>query len=152
MDLDHCCPTLRQPEAHIKVTTTTAPVFPPGRYGRRREPRRGRRWLAYLLLVPVVAVGLWFAVRLYDQYGDSSYEPVVSDYTVANDHRVDFRLEVVKGNDDPAVCRVQAQDHNAGEVGYAEVPVPAGGDVRVDYSLTTNARAFAVTVLGCSAG
>jgi hypothetical protein len=152
MDLDHCCPHVRQLEARIIVTTATAPVFPPGRYGRRREPRRNRRWLTYLLLVPVLVAGTWLALRLYHQYGDSTYQPIVSDFTVVNDHRVDVQLEVSKANAKPAVCRLQAQDSNAGEVGYAEVPVPEGSDVHVGYSLTTNARAFVVTVLGCNAG
>jgi hypothetical protein len=135
------------------VTTTTAPVFPPGRYGHRREPRRGRRWLAYLLLAPVLAAGLWLAVRLYDQYADSSnYEPIVTGFTVVSDQQVDVRYEVGKADKSPATCRLQATDQSSREVGYAEVSVPSGSDVRGSYTMTTKARAANVSVLGCSAG
>lgn len=135
------------------MTTTTAPVFPPGRYGRRREPRRRRRVLAYLLLLPVLAAGLWLAVKLYDQYGDSSnYEPVVTGFTVVSDQRVDVQFEVGKADAKPAVCRLQATDQSSIEVGYAQVPVPAGSDVRMTHTITTTARAYSVSVLGCSAG
>ncbi|GIH12049.1 DUF4307 domain-containing protein [Rugosimonospora africana] len=134
------------------MTTETAPVFPPGRYGRRRDPRRGRRWLAWLLLAPVLVAGLWLAFRLYDQYADSSnYQSVVTGFTVINDQQVDVRYEVGKADTNPATCRLQATDQRSSEVGYAEVSVPAGSDVRGSYTLTTTARAYNVTVLGCSA-
>ncbi len=135
------------------MTTTTAPVFPPGRYGRRREPRRGRRWLAYLLLVPVLAAGLLLAVKLYDQYADSTnFQPIVTGFTVVSDQRVEIRYEVGKADSGPATCRLQASGESSNEVGYAEVPVPSGSDVRGSYTMTTTARAYDVKVLGCRAG
>src|SRR5687768_1250780 len=59
---------------------TGAPVFPPGRYGRRREPRRRRPWLVALLVVVVVAAGAALSVRLYRQYGDPAYDAQVLSY------------------------------------------------------------------------
>src|SRR5256885_3724129 len=55
-----------------------APVFPPGRYGRRREPRRARRWLPVALLTLVLVGALVLAERLYRQYGDPTYDPRIS--------------------------------------------------------------------------
>jgi hypothetical protein len=132
------------------VTTTPAPIFPPGRYGRRREPHRNRRWLAFALLLPVLVGATWLAVKLYSQYSGTVYNPIVSGFTVVSDHRVDLRLDVEQAAK-PAVCRIQATDPSSIEVGYAEVPVPAGSAVRVSYSLTTTGRATGVEVLGCSA-
>lgn len=135
------------------MTTATAPVFPPGRYGRRREPRRGRRWLAYLLLAPVLAAGLWLTMKLYDQYADSTnFEPIVTGFTVVSDQRVEIRYEVGKSDRRPATCRLQATGQSSNEVGYAEVSVGSGSDVRGSYTMTTTARAHDVKVLGCRAG
>ncbi|GAA5195208.1 hypothetical protein GCM10023322_61430 [Rugosimonospora acidiphila] len=107
----------------------------------------------YVLLVPVLAAFMWIALKLYGQYSDSNnYEPVVDSFSVISAQQVNLRLQVSKADTDPAVCRVQATDQQSNEVGYAQISVPAGGDVQVDYSLKTSARAFSVSVLGCSAG
>ena len=51
------------------MTPGTSPVavFPPGRYGRRRDPAhlRRRRWLTFALATLVAAAGLAIAVKLY---------------------------------------------------------------------------------------
>jgi hypothetical protein len=131
--------------------TSTAPVFPPGRYGRRRDGRRTPRWIPVALLVPVLLGALWLAARLYDQYGDPAYQATLRSQDAVTDSSVTVTFAVHKRDGGPAVCKVQAKDHSAAEVGYADVPVGAGTDVTVTYTLATRGRPYAVDVLGCHA-
>jgi hypothetical protein len=120
------------------VTHPAAPIVPPGRYGRRREPHRTPRWLRY-------------ARYLYTRYGTDAYQATVTQYTEISDAGTTVTLQVHKRDTAPAVCRVHALDSSATEVGYAEVPVGTGTDVTVRYRLLTRGRAHAVDVLGCRA-
>jgi len=133
------------------TNTPAAPVFPPGRYGRRLEPRRARRWLPVALLTLVLVGALVLAERLYRQYGDPTYDPRISATEQISDSSVTVTLTVRKRTAGPAVCRVQAKDHSGAEVGYAEVPVGQGTTVTVRYPLATKGRPYAVDVLGCRA-
>src|SRR5262245_53587676 len=64
---------------HEAMTETGVPVFPPGRYGRRRDSRRRATGLVPLVLAGLgVLIGLLLAVRLYHQYG---YRPYHADVT-----------------------------------------------------------------------
>jgi hypothetical protein len=57
------------------VTQTGAPIFPPGRYGRRREGGHRLRPAGLLLIaVAVITLGV-LSYRLYTQYGANPYEP-----------------------------------------------------------------------------
>ena len=134
------------------MTQTSVPTFPPGRYGRRRDPARRRRWLPYVLVVPVVAGAVWLAVVLYGKYGSGGYQATLESYGSISDTQVTMRFSVHKPDDRPAVCRVHAQDRSMAEVGYAEVTVPAGRNVEVTYTLKTSSRAYGVDILGCQAG
>ncbi len=78
------------------MTPTSTPVFPPGRYGHRREPRRRPRWLVAVLLVPVVAVGLWIAYTLFDRYGQPTFNPSTPTATELHDTSVTVRFTVHK--------------------------------------------------------
>jgi hypothetical protein len=51
------------------ITPDAAPVFPPGRYGRRRASRRARRWVTAAVALAAVAAGLVLTLRLHQQYG-----------------------------------------------------------------------------------
>jgi hypothetical protein len=126
-----------------------APVFPPGRYGRRRENRRARRWVPIALLLPVLAGALWLAAHLYGQYGNPAYQATVRDQSAVTASSVTVTFTVHKRAAGPAVCRIQAKDYSAAEVGYADVPVGTGIDVTVTYTLATHGRPYAVEVLGC---
>ncbi len=128
-----------------------APVFPPGRYGRRRSPRRGRRWLTMLLAVLVAAGVATLVWRMYDRYGNPAYQTTVTAVDPVTDRSVTVSFTVRKRAAGPAVCRVQARDHSGAEVGYAEVPVDPGATVAVRYTLPTTAKPYAVDVLGCRA-
>lgn len=139
-------------ETHA-TTGTGEPVFPPGRYGRRREPRR-RPWLVALLLAVVIAVGAVLAVRLYRQYGDPTYDAQVLRYTDITDTQVliEFRVIVPAGGE--AICVVRARSRDGAEVGKAEVLVDAApGETRpvVAYRLVTTARPINGEVVRCRA-
>jgi hypothetical protein len=138
------------------ATPGGAPVFPPGRYGRRRDARSTRRRLVPYALVGLGAlVGLLLAVRLYQQYGNPAYRAeVIAVQEYADDH-VTMRLRVYKPAGTPAVCRVRARSRTGLEVGAEDVPVPAGGRGRrsaeVTFRLPTSERPVAAEVVGCHA-
>jgi len=66
--------------------------------------------------------------------------------------RVDVTFEVRAPANVDALCIVRAQDSQRIDLGYAEVPVPAGEEYRlVEYRLRTVAPAYAAEVLECIA-
>lgn len=130
------------------TTSPGVPMFPPGRYGRRREPGRRRRWPVALGLLLVLTVAVGLSVRLYQRYGDPAYDPEVIGYTDITDNQVviTFRVHLPEGAG--AVCAVRARSHDGVVVGRADVPVPAGSP-QVTYRLTTSARPFIGEVVRC---
>jgi hypothetical protein len=151
----YCCRYARRnDEGYLIVTQPLAtgdrPAgVPPGRYGRRRDPRPARRWLPALLLILVVAAALAIGVQLYRQYGRPAYVPRVLALPQTTDSLVTVRFEVRKDDPAPATCLVRARSHDGAEVGHADVAVPAGTRVEVTYALSTSQRAFAVDVPTC---
>ncbi|GAB3799038.1 DUF4307 domain-containing protein [Micromonospora zhanjiangensis] len=140
-------------ETHA-TTPITAPVFPPGRYGRRRAARRRRPWVAAALAVALVAVLGLVSVRLYRMYGDPNYQAEVLTYTQITDRQVvvDFRVTVPPGGS--AVCVLRARSRDGAEVAREEVPVtaPAGErQVTVQHRLATTGRPLLGEVLRCRA-
>ncbi|MGH3737958.1 MAG: DUF4307 domain-containing protein [Micromonosporaceae bacterium] len=131
------------------------PQFPPGRYGRRREPRPTRRWVAVVLTIAVIVAGLGISVQLYRQYGDPTYQPKVLTFDVdePND-QVTIRFQVYKPGGEPATCIVRARAANGEEVGRAEVDIPAGDpdsdSVTVTYTLRTSREPVTGEVVGCA--
>lgn len=129
------------------------PQFPAGRYGRRREPRKPRRWVAALLTGVVIVAGLAVAVQLYRQYGAPEYQPKVITFKPSDD-RVTIKFQVYKRGGRAAVCIVRARAANGEEVGRAEVDIPAGspnGDsVTVTYTLATSREPVTGEVVGCA--
>ncbi|MFG3697444.1 DUF4307 domain-containing protein [Micromonospora sp. NPDC047620] len=129
-----------------------APAFPPGRYGRRREPGRRRPLLAALLVVVLVAVLSLVTVRLYRQYGDPNYDAQVITYTGITDSHVlvDFRVIVPEGGS--AVCLLRARDRAGAEVAKEKVTVtarPGQRQVTAQHRLVTSARPFIGEVVRC---
>jgi hypothetical protein len=138
-------------ETHATLTPG-APAFPPGRYGRRREPGRRRPLLAALLVIALVAVLSLVTVRLYRQYGDPNYDAQVITYTGITDSQVlvDFRVTVPDGGS--AVCLLRARDRDGAEVAKEEVTVtarPGQRQVTAQHRLVTSARPFIGEVVRC---
>lgn len=132
----------------------SAPVFPSGRYGRRREPGRRRPLVPVVLAVVLVAALGLATVRLYNQYGDPTYDAQVITYTDITDSQVviDFRVTVPAGGS--AVCLLRARSSDGAEVGHEEVTVtarPGERQVTAQHRLATSARPFIGEVLRCRA-
>ncbi|WFE67478.1 DUF4307 domain-containing protein [Micromonospora sp. WMMD714] len=138
-------------ETHATIPGA-APVFPPGRYGRRREPERRRPVLRWLLAAALITGLVLAATQLYQRYGDPEYKPEVITYTGITDTgvQVDFRVTVPPGGS--AVCLVRARSHDGAEVGHEEVTVtaaPGQRHVTTRHRLTTTGRPFIGEVVRC---
>ncbi|MCX4474298.1 hypothetical protein C5N14_24945 [Micromonospora sp. MW-13] len=138
-------------ETHATIASG-APVFPPGRYGRRREPARRRPALVALLAVALVAVLGVAAFSLYGKYGDPDYDAQMITYTDITDSQVvvDFRVAVPAGGS--ATCALRARSHDGAEVAREEVTVtarPGESQVTARHRLATSARPFIGEVVRC---
>ena len=132
-------------------TRATAPVFPPGRYGRRRDGRRHVLVPAMFAAVLVVALVL-ASFKLYRQYGDPTYDAQVIRYTGITDTQVtvDFLVTVPSGGS--ATCLLRARAYSGAEVGRRTVTVSAPDDERqatASELVTTTARPFIGEVVRC---
>jgi Domain of unknown function (DUF4307) len=135
----------------VGETRATTPVYPPGRYGRRRD---GRRHLAVPVLFALLILGLsvLVAVRLYRQYGDPRYNPQIVGWTnvTATQMTVRFTVRVPPGG--AATCLLRARSYEGAEVGSRTVTVAATGDnTTIDASETvpTTARAAVGEAIRC---
>ena len=125
--------------------------FPPGRYGRRRDPQR-RRWVPVVIGIVVLLGGLAVSVKLYRQYGAAEYQARVVSVSEFTDHGVTVTFEVRLPSGTDARCAVRARDRAGAEVGRAQVTVrgPASaGSVWTTYDLVTSGRGYIVEVVRC---
>lgn len=130
-----------------------APVFPAGRYGRRRAGRR-RGPLSAVLLVLVIAGSLLLTFRLYQTFGQTDYDPQIVGWADPTDTQmvVEFTVRVPAGR--AASCTVRARDYQGYEVGRKDAIVrPEGDSTEIDAKVPvpTKARASVGDVLGCEA-
>lgn len=123
--------------------------YPPGRYGRRREPRPRRRWLVFTVAAVVALAGVAIAWRLFQQYGPNEYEPQVQRFYNVTDDGISVDFVVRKDPDKEATCRVRARSATGAEVGRADVDVPKGAEALVTYRLATSDRPVTVEVPTC---
>jgi hypothetical protein len=123
--------------------------YPPGRYGRRREPRPRRRWLVFALAAAAALGGLAVAWQLYTQYGPKEYEPQVQRFYNVTDDGITVEFVVRKDPQLRATCSVRARSANGEEVGLAQVDVPTGAEAFVTYRLATSDRPVTVEVPAC---
>ena len=133
----------------MHATSSTEPVFPPGRYGHRREPAPRRRWLIAIVAVVVAAAALGISIKMFQQYGRPEYAPQVRRYFDITDTGISVEFEVWKPADKVGTCIVRARAETGEEVGAANVDAPLGNPVRVTYRLTTTARPVVVEVPRC---
>jgi Domain of unknown function (DUF4307) len=133
------------------ITPSAAPVFPPGRYGRRRARRRARQWVPAVVALVAVVAGLALTLRLHQQYGAGAYDTELVRYTDVTDNQVvvHFRVKLPAGKS--AICTVRARNRAGVEVGKAEVRVPPNRDERplVTYRLATTERPVSGEIRGC---
>jgi hypothetical protein len=137
-----------------KEQRVTAATFPPGRYGRRRAPAGGRRWIGAALVGLVIIAAVALGLRLYQAYGDPTYRPQVIRFSDITDSQVvvEFRVTVPPGGS--AVCVVRARSRDGAEVGRAEVQVtaPPGAErAQASFRLTTTGRPITGEVPRCRA-
>jgi hypothetical protein len=128
---------------HVTETRATAPVFPPGRYGRRRD---GKRHVVGPIIVCalVLVASVLLAVRLYQRYGDTDYDPQIVGWSDVTDTRmtIEFTVRVPAGGS--ASCVLRALAYDGSEVGRRTVTVTARGDdttIDARETVTTTARA-----------
>ena len=137
----------------MSETRTTAPVFPPGRYGRRRDGRR-RLLLPALLAVLVGIAAVFLVVRLYDQYGNPAYDAQIVGWSEVTDRQLTIRFTVRVPAGGSATCGLRALDYGRTEVGRRTVTVAAPGSAtRIEAAevVPTTARAAAGEVVRCAA-
>ena len=137
----------------VSETRATAPVFPPGRYGRRRDGRR-RVLLPVVLAVSVGIAAVFLAVRLYSQYGDPTYDAQIVGWSDVTDRQMTIRFKVRVPAGGSATCGLRARDYDGAEVGRRTVTVTARDSATiVDASevVTTTARAAVGEVVRCAA-
>jgi len=135
----------------VSETRATHPVFPPGRYGRRRDGRR-RRALPILVGAVILGFTLFLTVRLYSTYGDPDYDPQIvgwSDVSTTN-MTIDFTVRVPAGGS--ASCVLRARSYDGAEVGRRTVTITAAPGATVAEAkerVTTTALASHGDVMRC---
>jgi hypothetical protein len=137
----------------VSETRATTPVFPPGRYGRRRSTGR-RRVLPIVVAVLVLLASVLVSVRLYQRYGQTDYETQIVGWDEPTDSRIMIRFRVRVPAGGSAACVLRARDYNGNELGRREVVVHAAGDattIEADEPVSTTGRASVGDVLGCRA-
>jgi hypothetical protein len=133
------------------TTSPTAIVFPPGRYGRRRSPRRGPRWPVAFAAVLVAGVAAMIGVSLYRAYGDGDYSASVTAYQ-ADDSSVVITFLVRLPEGKAARCVLRARDATGLETGREEIIVTPGPNpdrTVASHRLPTRGRAVTGEVQGC---
>ncbi|XVV13673.1 DUF4307 domain-containing protein [Actinoplanes sp. CA-131856] len=135
----------------MSETRTTAPVFPPGRYGRRRSGRR-RLVLPVLVLVVVLAASLVLSLKLYQRFGQTDYDAQIVGWSEPTDKEmvIEFKVRVPAGG--AASCTLRARDYDGFEVGRRTVvvrPEPGGTTIDAKETVATTARGSVGDVLGC---
>ncbi|MEU4244431.1 DUF4307 domain-containing protein [Actinoplanes sp. NPDC026619] len=135
----------------MSETHTTDPVFPPGRYGRRREARR-RRVLPIAALILVILGSLLVTYKLYQRYGQTDYQAQIVGWQEPNDTTmlIKFRVTVPAGG--AAECVLRARDFGGNEIGRRTVVVRAAAgqsSLEAEESVTTTVKGSVGDVLGC---
>lgn len=130
---------------------TTHPVFPPGRYGRQRTPRRVPRPVLAAGVVALLVIMTFVGFRLYRAYGEQDYSADVTRFTTS-ENAVDVQFVVRLPDGGQAECIVRARGEDGAEVGRATVAVTAGAEPSqtvVEYHLATNGRPVTGEVERC---
>jgi len=126
--------------------TQPAVVYPPGRYGRRRETRPRRRGVSTAVAVAGALVGLLLAFVLFTRYHDP-YQPQVVRFELGErSATVEFQ---VHKPDRALSCHLRARSRSGEVVGSADVEVPAGRSAPVTHTLATRDRPVSAEATVC---
>jgi hypothetical protein len=140
--------------AQVSETRATKPVFPPGRYGHRREPGARRRVVPIGFLILVLAASVLLTVRLYDRWGQTDYTSRIVGWSDVTDAKmtIEFAVRIPQGG--TAACVVRARSYDGAEVGRLSVtvdnPAPAA-EIKATAEVPTTARASHGDVVRCRA-
>ena len=136
----------------MSETHTTNPVFPPGRYGHRREGRR-RPVVPIIILAIVLAASVLLSVKLFQRYGQTDYQAQIVGWQQSTDTTMTIRFTVTVPAGQPAECVLRARDYGGNEVGRRTVVVrPADAQatsIEAAEPVTTSKRGSVGEVLGC---
>ncbi|GIH08239.1 hypothetical protein Rhe02_63060 [Rhizocola hellebori] len=139
------------PETH--TTTPVQPIiFPPGRYGRRREHRSTSRWTVAIAAIAAGAVAAVMGYSLFLAYGEGEYRASVTSFTDVTDNQVVVTFLVRLPEGGAARCVVRARDASGAETGREEILVKAGpdpGQTEATHRLPTRSRPVTGEVEGC---
>jgi hypothetical protein len=128
------------------------PVFPAGRYGRRRETRPASRVRTAAIALVVAIVGGGIALQLFNAYGDGDYSASVTGFTDITDKQVVITFMVRMPENATALCVLRARDTTGAEAGREEITVNAGPDpsrTMVTHRLVTRNQPVTAEVPGC---
>src|SRR5690349_15194077 len=92
--------------AAVPQTVSDQPIYPPGRYGRRRDPRPPRRGRTVVVAVAGGLVGLLLALVMFDRY-HARYQPRVLDYQLG-DRSATVRFDVTHQGERELVCHLRS--------------------------------------------
>ncbi|WP_433374908.1 DUF4307 domain-containing protein [Actinoplanes sp. CA-142083] len=136
----------------VSETHTTNPVFPPGRYGHRREGRR-RPVVPILILMLVVAASVLISLKLYQRYGQTDYQPQIVGWQDPTDTTMTIKFTVQVPAGGKAECVLRARDYGGNEVGRRTVVVKAADagatTIEAEEPVTTSKRGSVGDVLSC---
>ena len=136
----------------VSETHTTNPVFPPGRYGHRREGRR-RPVVPIIILAIVLAASALLSVKLYQRYGQTDYQAQIVGWQPPTDTAMTIKFTVKVPAGKPAECVLRVRDYGGNEVGRRTVvvkPADAGAtSIEADETVTTTKRGSVGDVMGC---
>jgi hypothetical protein len=136
----------------VSETRTTNPVFPPGRYGHRREGRR-RPVVPVIILVVVLAASVLVSVKLYQRYGQTDYQAQIVGWQQSTDTTMTIKFTVKVPAGKSAECVLRARDYGGNEVGRRTVVVkPADASatsIAADEPVPTSKRGSVGDVVGC---
>ena len=135
----------------MNETRATAPAYPPGRYGRRRDGKR-RRAVPVTVLALVIFASVLLTVRLYRQWGDPDYDAQIVSWDVVSASQLSMQFTVRVPAGGSTRCVLRGRDYGGNEVGRREVTLSAKGDattIAAVETVPTTARAAVADVVRC---
>lgn len=135
----------------VSETHTTKPVFPPGRYGHRREGRR-RPVVPIIIMALVLAASVLLSVKLYQRFGQTEYKAQIVGWQDPTDTTMTIKFTVQVPAGAEAECVLRARDYGGNEVGRRTVVVradPGSTTISAEESVTTSKRGSVGDVMGC---